>query len=337
MSAMIRAGALRGFAGLVERLGQDPRQLMQRVGLAPDLLRDEDAFIPLRSVVAALEAAATACDCPDFGLRLAQEQTITTLGPLALALQASTTVADGVQVAARYLFTHSPASRVSAVALEEDPDLTEIRLELLLPRIGPARQFRDLGLALTDRLLRLALGGAYRPRLIRLPHVPLAPAARYRQHFGAPVIFEQDAAGIQVDASLLKFLVNAPDARMRQAVASYLDQHFPAPGLSAAARTRTALDHALGRASLTLEDIARAMGAHPRTVQRQLQAEGTSFERLRDQARRDAALRYLENTRLPLVQVSGLLGLAEQSALSRLCRRWFGKAPRTVRREAQGS
>ena len=45
-----------------------------------------------------------------------------------------------------------------------------------------------------------------------------------------------------------------------------------------------------------------------------------------------ALVKTLLDTDLPLSQVAGLLGLAEQAVLTRACRRWFGRTPREVRR-----
>lgn len=73
---------------------------------------------------------------------------------------------------------------------------------------------------------------------------------------------------------------------------------------------------------------------HPCTLQRRLDTEHTRFEALREDVRRDTALRYLCETRIPLTPLAGLLGLSEQSALSRCCRRWFGQTPSTLRRQA---
>ncbi|NOQ82523.1 MAG: helix-turn-helix domain-containing protein [Myxococcales bacterium] len=82
------------------------------------------------------------------------------------------------------------------------------------------------------------------------------------------------------------------------------------------------------------EDIASAFALHSRTLQRQLKPEGTTFEKLKDEVRAELAASYLANQGLPMSQVAALLDYSEQSALSRSCRRWFGKPPREVRAEA---
>jgi AraC-like DNA-binding protein len=73
------------------------------------------------------------------------------------------------------------------------------------------------------------------------------------------------------------------------------------------------------------------MAIHPRTLQRRLEREGESFDRIRDRVRREKAEYYLRRTNAPLSQVAGIIGYSEQSILTRSCRRWFGLPPRKVR------
>ena len=81
-------------------------------------------------------------------------------------------------------------------------------------------------------------------------------------------------------------------------------------------------------------DVADLLALHPRTLQRHLAAENTTFEALREEARREAALHYLRETRIPLGQLADVLGFSEQSAMTRSCRRWFGMPPTEIRRAA---
>ncbi|MGQ0531862.1 MAG: helix-turn-helix domain-containing protein [Caulobacteraceae bacterium] len=83
-------------------------------------------------------------------------------------------------------------------------------------------------------------------------------------------------------------------------------------------------------------DVARAFGLHERTLQRRLKAEGTSFEALRDEARRDWAQTLLGQRTVPLSHIAEVLGYAEASAFTRASQRWFGASPREVRRRAAG-
>ena len=75
------------------------------------------------------------------------------------------------------------------------------------------------------------------------------------------------------------------------------------------------------------------LGIHPRTLQRRLKEEGESFESIKDAVRREAALKYLRQRSLPLIQVAAALGYSETSVLSRSCYRWFAASPKKLRLE----
>lgn len=92
-----------------------------------------------------------------------------------------------------------------------------------------------------------------------------------------------------------------------------------------------ALSHALANVAVDKTAIAAMLAMHPRALQRRLDDEGTSFNAIRDDVRRQHAMRYLTSTQLPLSQVTGLLGLSEQSTLTRFCRLQFDATPSAIR------
>jgi AraC-like DNA-binding protein len=66
-------------------------------------------------------------------------------------------------------------------------------------------------------------------------------------------------------------------------------------------------------------------------MQRRLAQEGTSFEVIKEEARRDLAQRYLAQPDLSMSQITLLLGYSEQASFGRSCRRWFDLSPRDMR------
>ncbi|MGA9277007.1 helix-turn-helix transcriptional regulator [Ilumatobacter sp.] len=78
--------------------------------------------------------------------------------------------------------------------------------------------------------------------------------------------------------------------------------------------------------------MADRLAMHPRTVQRRLTAEGTSFEILVDDVRREIVAHHLRDTDLPLSRLATMAGYSEQSSLTRGCKRWFGATPTRCRR-----
>jgi AraC-like DNA-binding protein len=338
MDPVVRAAGLRGLGPLVDGLGGDGAGLLARHGVPPGAVDSDDAVIGATAAQRVLEVAAAELGCPDLGLRLAEQQDAGVLGPLAVAIENSATVGEALDCVTRYLFVHSPALSVRPVP---DPEGRPGVIGLRYASTGPQRlspQVADLGLGLFHRIIRLLLGGAgggehgYGLRTVHLPHPPLAPVARYTGFFGADVRFEQPDAVLRVPGGIAATPVPGGDRLLRDIALEHLASHFTEPGRSVTGRVRRLLAQALGSAPVRVEAIASLLQLHPRTLQRRLAAESTTFEAILDEVRRDAAHRLITTTDLPFGQVTAMVGLTEQSALSRACRRWFGCPPRTLRR-----
>ncbi|QGK70513.1 helix-turn-helix domain-containing protein [Allosaccharopolyspora coralli] len=334
MGSTVRAAALRGFAPLADRLGGDGDALLARHQLSRTDTEDDDAVIDATSAAAALEAAAHELDRADFGLRLAEHQDTRVLGPLAFAIENSPTLGDALECGSRYVFLHA------ALTLSQEPDplghpgVVGMFYRSNEPGLPLPPQVVDLGLGLFHRVACLLAGGSYRLRSALLPHPPLAPVATYTEFFDADVRFDEDTAVLRAPANVLSTPVHGGNETLRTITMAYLDKHTEGPGQKRAAQVRRILSGSMGTTPLRIDTVARVLRLHPRTLQRQLAAEGTTFESVIDDVRRDTALRLLTRTDMPLSQVTAMVGLSEQSALTRAARRWFGEAPSTTRRRA---
>jgi Arabinose-binding domain of AraC transcription regulator, N-term len=105
---VIRSASLVGYAELVRRLGGDPQGLAANACVPPEALDSGEVMIPLQASCQALELAAEQLRCPDFGLRLADDQRLENLGPLAVALLHSPNLGDALECASRFLTSPQP-------------------------------------------------------------------------------------------------------------------------------------------------------------------------------------------------------------------------------------
>lgn len=337
-STMVRVGAMRGFSALVTSLNGRPETLLRRHRINPDATKNEESLIPMRDFVLLLEASATSLNAPAFGLMLAQRQDIGMLGPLAIVLQNAESVSEAMRLFARYLFVHAPG--IALTLLERSPSgakLCDLRFELLSPDVPTARQVTDLGLTVIHRIFRALVGDAYALRHVSLPHQPLAKLSIYEKAFGCSVRTAQPFAALHFERTLLSHRLTSGNVALRNIGVAYLDSHHQDPKQSASKRVDAALRALVGMGSVSKTAIASALAIHPRSLLRKLNAEGTSFEALRDDVRRQRARRMLVSTTIPIGQVAGLLGLSEQAVLTRLCKRWFGMTPTDLRRHADGA
>ncbi|WP_431780579.1 AraC family transcriptional regulator [Streptomyces chumphonensis] len=160
-----------------------------------------------------------------------------------------------------------------------------------------------------------------------------AHAAEYALLFGAPCVFGAPRTAIVFDRALLDepVLQDAEGLRtfLRRAPVDVLARLDYAATVSA--RVRRLLGHALPGPLPTPEQIAARLSVSPQTLRRQLAAEGTSFQQVRDRLRRDHALAVLASGRVSIEALSRQLGFSEPSAFHRAFRRWTGATPRSYR------
>ncbi|WP_285031482.1 AraC family transcriptional regulator [Mycolicibacterium sp. lyk4-40-TYG-92] len=330
---VIRSAVLRGFRGLVAELGGDAEQLVERVGLPREALDVDEMMTPLASQVALLRLAVAELNCPDFALRLAGRKNIAMLGTMALALKACSTLSEALECAQRYLFMHSPGIRLS---LETDPYGTP-GVVALRNHVPPddSRVHRSIehGMGFLHRSITDLAGEHYGLVSVELPFQPLAPVAVFEEFFGAPVRVERPSAILRLSSRVLELPLRVQsDVHTRHLVEALLAQRLP-PGETdlLAPRVRAVIQQLLGTAPTDVTAVARMLTISPRTLQRRLSNEKTSVTILLDEVRQTAARTYLTGSDMPLTQVANLLGLSEQSALTRCCKRWWGYTPSDMR------
>jgi AraC-like DNA-binding protein len=127
--------------------------------------------------------------------------------------------------------------------------------------------------------------------------------------------------------------VVARDEDMLSRALSNIERHFDVRRPPLHAEVRGAILRRLGMHDCSNETIADELNLHSRTLHRRLRDEGTSFQAIKDQVRKDLLLYFLRQTDLGLLDVAERLDFSEQSVMSRYCRRWFEASPSSIRRD----
>jgi len=326
--SVVRGTGMSGYLDLVAELGGDPHSLLRAAHIRRRDVGNYDAFIPLRAAIQAIESAADATVTPDFGRRLAQRQGIEILGPVGVAARTAATVADALAIFGTYMAAYSPVIAIRVAPLT-DPQRSFLTIEFLLDRAPPHPQTTELSLGVSLRVLRFLMGAEYAPIAVHLPHDPLTPKADYVRYFGCTPQFAARTAGFTVRAADLGRPLHRDDVAHR-AVVDYLNGITPHDA-GIVESVRTIVRQLLPTGAATLDVVADQFNLHPKTLQRRLAEDDTTFAALVDQVRKDVADRYLRNTGISLTHLARELGYAEQSVLTRSCKRWFGTGPAAYR------
>ena len=331
MREIIRASAWGGFREIVEQLGGDADEILAAAHVEPRALSDVERYMPLRAFIESQEIAAERLHRRDFGLALGLSQALSVLGPLSIAIVNSTTPREGIEICARFLHVHNPALTMSLAPV---PRTSREFLDLHLDMRRPIRreQNSERMLASIHKTLAQLGGPAYKPSQVWFQHEPMSSIATYRKVFGVTPLFSRPRMGISVERSILDTWRSGVSAQLRQIAETYLTQLSPPREKTFSIRVASVARSLLRGKECTPEQTARALGIHPRTLQRRLQAEGTSFEKIKDDVRRTTAESLLAQPNVSLSQIALMLDYADSSTFSRSCRRWFGEAPSVVRK-----
>lgn len=153
--------------------------------------------------------------------------------------------------------------------------------------------------------------------------------------FPGPVRFGVQRAFMSFPARYLSL----PPRRDEAALRTMLQRALPLTVLQyrrdrlLASRVRTLLQDRPDQGH-TAHELARALAVSVRTLHRQLQDEGTSLQMLKNQVRRDTAIRLLTRTTRPIKQIALDVGFRDEKAFSRAFRQWTGDAPVEYRQKS---
>lgn len=331
MSTLIRAAGMRGGADALRERGMAIEPLMDRFQIPRAALTDEELRISLPAYAQLLEWASEAASFPDLGMRIAELQDISILGPLAIAAQNASTMGEALQVMSGFLHTHSNGIRLSLHPETPVPGQTSLRITLITPSWQSRRQLMDICLADLHHFTAFLAQAAPPLLKVTLPHTPLASPQRYAECFGHPVEFGRTHADLVVPSSFLDQSLGGAVAALHRLSLEYLKLAFEGGGKTIGEQVEDILRRALSSTRGRREVVARLLGLHPRTLQRRLEAEGLSFSEIVETVRRDQAQHWLTETDVPLAHVADILGLADQAVLCRNCARWFGRSPSAIR------
>eukprot|EP01137_Pigoraptor_chileana_P025414 Opistho-2@94887 len=147
--------------------------------------------------------------------------------------------------------------------------------------------------------------------------------------FQAPVHYGRQTTGwrfetrwldlpvVQNEQSLREFMQQAPTSLL----VKYRDQ------TSMTERIRRILRRHLAEELPSLEAVGHQLAVTPQTLRRRLADEGQGFRAIKDDLRRDAAIEYLAQQDLTLLEIAQRLGFSEASTFHRAFKHWTGVAP----------
>ncbi|MDD3674075.1 AraC family transcriptional regulator [Thauera propionica] len=310
------------------RLGMDPAKALAQAQIPPALLDDPDARVTAAQMEVMSGAAMQELDDETLGW-FSRRLPWGSYGMLCRASLTAPTLEVALKRWCRHhrlltddiVLTFNQQRGSATIRIVEHTALGELR-EFCL--VSTLRYLLGYACWLVDSRIALAE--------TTFPFPAPRHADAYHYLFPGPVRFDADAASLSFDARYLEL----PVRRDEKALQAMLQRALPLTVLQY--RRDRLLVHSVAQilaadaaVAHTAEDVAAQLNTSVRTLHRQLKEEGVSLQRLKNEARRERAIKMLLQTRKPVKQVAAAVGFDSEKSFARAFREWTGVAPSAYR------
>jgi AraC-like DNA-binding protein len=300
-------------------------------GMSWRQLLHEKQLIPFNAARTLILSAKRLTACPSLGLEFGHSIDMAAHGVAGTAVAASRDVSRALEAAIRYRPLRGRAAEFGSVQgqdflalfMREPFDLGEIRTFML-----------EAQAAVLDRIMTSVAGERLAGIEYRFPYPPPLWAREYPRWLSGEVRFRAARMEVRVPRKILRLRNVMADERSRAIVALPADRELALQrsGTDFAGQIRRRLSEQQGTYP-SVQTIADEFNMSSRTLLRKLKHDGATYQRLLDDARKEAAEWYLLKTRVPVEAIAERLGYVDASGFSRAFRRWFGKPPGKFRND----
>ncbi|RWU19015.1 AraC family transcriptional regulator [Pseudomonas alkylphenolica] len=330
MTLLARTAVLSNYLEVTRHLQFDGDALLREAGFCPVVVADSKQHIPAQAAVELLERTAQLTRCETLGLRMAELRNLADFGEVSLLLSHQHTLRDALNVIVQYRHLLNDSL---AIFIEESGKTVIIRQELITETGTLNRQSIELAIAILYRFCAALLGVHWQPLYVCFTHEAPADLAVHRRVFGCKLEFGCEFNGIACPAANLDTANPLGNQALARHAERYLNSLRGKNDHSLAFEVRKSIYLLLPMGKATPEQVALTQGLNVRTLQRRLEADGTSFSDLLNSVRRDLVVRYLNNPGYSLGRISDMLGYSMPSSFTRWFTAQFSKAPAVWRRE----
>ncbi len=314
-----------GIVAALELGDVDCRSLFAQLGLDYAALSDPDARFAQDAMTRLWHLAVQASGNPAIGLNMAKIQRPSAFNVVGYAVMSSRNLLEGFARLVRYQRIIAEGADIS---FHPTPEGYEMLLAIHGDRLPSARQSAEASLAHSLAFSRWLTGKPLRPRLVSLMGAAPENLQPYQEVFQCPLKFDAEHYALLFDRADLDAPLPSANEALAQLHDRFAGEYLARfSGTRVTHQARQVLCRLLPQGEPKREAVAQALLLSERTLQRRLQDEGTSYQHLLDDTRRELASQYLGQANLTLLEISYLLGFSDPSNFFRAFRRWFNTTP----------
>ena len=327
--SLIHTSWLKPFAEYFAKRGADLRLYFADAKIEAKQVTSGEGWITKQQLYRFLNAVAEGENMPELGFVVGDTITPDSLGAIGEAMKAAKTLGDAIRIFCQLINRHSEGNRAW---LTEDGGGTVWLLDETRNSFSADRAIADhAGLMSMINLVRLAGSQDWYPLDASLQ---TGSTTAYRKVPGlrdTAFRFDCSAIGVAFPAQwLLRPIQVGPVGR---SVNKAKDDGLLKPNESIAEKLKRLLQEIIGVGGIgpTVNLMSELCGTSPRTLHRQLQESGVSYQKLLDQTRLEQARIQLRDSDVSVKELAYDLGYSGPNNFIRAFRRLTGITPTTFR------
>ena len=330
----LRIGTSLAVPEVLRSLGSDPIEVLSELGIDIKLFDNPNNRFTYLERGRLFEHCANRTTCPHFGLLIGQKTGLSSFGLVGLLTEHSPDVGSALHSLMRYMHLHV---RGAVTTLSMDSDLAVLEYKIYQPRALGNDQVGDGAVAVAFNILRGLCGSNWVPVEVRFAHNKPKNVTPFRQFFQVPLRFDTEQYAVVFSATWLNRRLSNTNPELLGLLQREIDKLELRQSDNIQERVRTVLRTTLVTGHHSADQIAELFSMSRRTLNRHLNALGTTYQELVDETRFEIAQQLLEDSAMEVIEIADLLGYSNASAFTRAFRRWSSTTPARWRLTANGS
>jgi AraC-like DNA-binding protein len=321
---------LHGLPQLIRReLGQRTlARAVRAAGVDLEVIEGESCFIPHAAALRLIDTAARAAGEANFGLLMAPQMDVANYGTYGQYVYAADTLGAAIGRAIEALAYHSNGD---TMALATRGDEARFSYGFALAGHPGYGHVANVAAGALASVCRHFLPGNWRPIRIELDIPRPRHTAPFEDMFHCPVVFNALMMTVVFDRDCLDTSGPAPGAASIITIADVArDRRGAAPRDTLGVISEHIRLQVRG-GSISIDSTALAMSTSIRTLQRELNREGTDFRSLANAARARRATELLRHKDVSITRIAAELGYSTPANFSRAFRSATGLNPSVLR------
>ncbi len=297
---------------------------------------EEGSHVPFAQYASLYQYVLEQSQDPALGLHIGEQYNLAALGVIGQLIQVSGSVREAIQKSSQFF---NLISNVLRIELQEEAGNCRL-LFIQEPAVLEAfpvvcQQLLESSMVFAWQELSFLLTRSYEPLSVHFT----ASAERQveaERIFACPVHFEEAENCIRFGAEVLAQKIIYSDYQLMLLLEKLACQRLAdlSPQQHLWQHKIKQMIYAMLAPQIpSIETLAHNLAMSPRSIQRKLKAEGSSYAQLTLEIKKDLALSYLKQE-LSIKEISYLMGYAEPSSFVNAFKKWFGQSPSRYRNSA---